>query len=215
MLKQSVSALKGEKVKPRVEVQVRLDFLALNAAEEGRKTESRVAGRGSRAKHEDSLVINIPRETATYSEADDDEFPSPSGRGGRGEGQTGAFESDSADLPRVPAYIPLAYINDPRQRVELYRRIAELNDKPPLEKLRAEMTDRFGKLPEPVELLLQVSDLKILAASKNITAIESRGSKLMLTRNADYLQVGGKFPRLTKPDARARLKEIRKLLQVL
>jgi hypothetical protein len=37
----------------------------------------------------------------------------------------------------------------------------------------------------------------------------------MLTRNADYLQVGGKFPRLTKADAKARLKEIRKLLQVL
>jgi transcription-repair coupling factor (superfamily II helicase) len=77
------------------------------------------------------------------------------------------------------------------------------------------MTDRFGKIPEPVELLLQVSDLKILAASKNVSAIESRGSKLMLTRNADYLQVGGKFPRLTKTDAKGRLKEIRKLLQVL
>jgi len=215
LLKQSIASIKGEKVKPRLEVQVRLDFLALNAAEEGRKTGSRVESRESRAKREDSLVINIPRETATYSEADDDEFPSPSGRGARGEGQTGTFDSDSAYLPRVPAYIPLSYINDPRQRVEMYRRIAELNDKPALEKLRAEMTDRFGKLPEPVELLLQVSDLKILAASKSITAIESRGPKLMLTRNADYLQVGGKFPRLTKPDIRARLKEIRKLLQVL
>ena len=81
LLKQSVASLKGEKVKPRVEVQVRLDFLALNAAEEGRKTESSVEGRASRAKPADSLVINIPRETATYSEADDDESPSPSGRG--------------------------------------------------------------------------------------------------------------------------------------
>src|SRR5262249_44248655 len=34
LLKQSVSALKGEKVKPRVEVQVRFDFLALNPAED-------------------------------------------------------------------------------------------------------------------------------------------------------------------------------------
>ena len=198
LLKQSIASIKGEKVKPRLEVEVRLDFLALNAAEEGRKTESR-------EKAADSLVINIPRETATYSEFDDDDP----------ELSTLNSELSTPDVPRVPAYIPLSYINDPRQRVEMYRRIAEVNDKPALEKLRAEMTDRFGKLPDSIELLLQVSDLKILAASKNITAIESRGTKLMLTRNADYLQVGGKFPRLTKPDARARLKEIRKLLQVL
>ena len=36
LLKQSVAALKGEKVKPRVEVQVRLDFLALTPGEERR-----------------------------------------------------------------------------------------------------------------------------------------------------------------------------------
>ena len=196
LLKQSIASIKGEKVKPRLEVQVRLDFLALNAAEEGKKA-SRVEGRGSRAKSADALVINIPRETATYSE------------------DTSEPEPDEGEVQRVPAYIPLSYINDSHQRVEMYRRIAEFNDKPALEKLRAEMTDRFGKIPEPVELLLQVSDLKILAAGKNITAVESRGSKLMLTRNADYLQVGGKFPRLTKSDARSRLKEIRKLLQVL
>ena len=38
LLKQSVAALKGEKVKPRVEVQVRLDFLALSPAEESPKS---------------------------------------------------------------------------------------------------------------------------------------------------------------------------------
>src|SRR5205085_12090500 len=36
LLQQSISALKGEKVKPRVESQVRLDFLSLNAGEESR-----------------------------------------------------------------------------------------------------------------------------------------------------------------------------------
>src|SRR5471030_1193602 len=41
LLKQSVSALKGEKVKPRVEVQVRLDFLALSPGEADSEPESR------------------------------------------------------------------------------------------------------------------------------------------------------------------------------
>lgn len=193
LLKQSIASIKGEKVKPRLEVYVRLDFLALNAADEGRK---KAQAQGPKAKT-DNLVVNIPRETASYSD------------------EPREAQIEEAEIVRTPAYIPLSYVNDSRQRVEIYRRIAELSDKPALEKLRAEMIDRFGKLPEPIELLLQVSDLKILAASKNVTAIESRGPKLMLTRNNDYVQVGGKFPRLARPEARARLKEIRKLLQVL
>src|SRR6185436_5337257 len=64
LLKQSIGALKGEKVKPRIEVQVRLDFLALNAAEE-----TATKARAPRAKKEDPLVINIPRETAAYVDA--------------------------------------------------------------------------------------------------------------------------------------------------
>ena len=34
----------------------------------------------------------------------------------------------------------------------------------------------------------------------------------MLTRRGDFITLGGKFPRLTKKDAKARLKEIKRLL---
>jgi hypothetical protein len=34
----------------------------------------------------------------------------------------------------------------------------------------------------------------------------------MLTRNNDYIMVGGRFPRLAKAEVKARLKEIRELL---
>jgi hypothetical protein len=37
----------------------------------------------------------------------------------------------------------------------------------------------------------------------------------MLTRNNDFITLGGKFPRLTKQDGKARLKEIKKLLLAL
>jgi hypothetical protein len=36
--------------------------------------------------------------------------------------------------------------------------------------------------------------------------------KLKITRLGDFLMFGGKFPRLTKKDAKARLKEIKRLL---
>ena len=77
------------------------------------------------------------------------------------------------------------------------------------------MRDRFGPLPSSVELLIEVAALKILAAARGVAAIESKGDKLMLTRNNDYVTLAGKFPRLTKQEATARLKEIRKLLLAL
>ena len=45
-----------------------------------------------------------------------------------------------------------------------------------------------------------------------MTAIEVDDDKLMLTRHGDFITLGGKFPRLTKKEAKARLKEIKRLL---
>ena len=61
-------------------------------------------------------------------------------------------------------------------------------------------------------MLLQVAELKILASEKAVTNIEVKEGKLMLTRQGDFITLGGKFPRLTKKDSKARLKEIKKLL---
>jgi transcription-repair coupling factor (superfamily II helicase) len=163
LLKQSVSALKGEKVKPRVDVHVTLDFLALGP-EEGQPV---IAG----------ATEHAPRTT-----------------------DHGA------------AYIPLNYIPDPRQRIDIYRKLAQATDKPALKQLRDEMRDRFGPLAAPLELLLQVAELKILAADRGVTAVESREDKLMLSRNGDYVTLGGKFPRFTRREPKAKLNEIKKLL---
>ena len=66
--------------------------------------------------------------------------------------------------------------------------------------------------PPAVELLLAVGELKILASEKNVTGIEVKDDKLMLTRHNDLITLGGKFPRLTKKEAKAKVKEIKKLL---
>jgi transcription-repair coupling factor (superfamily II helicase) len=199
LLKQSVAALKGEKVKPRVEVQVRLDFVALNAAEEGEGPRPKVQGSRSEPESE-PLNISVPRETATYREAN-----SPHS----------ALRTPRSEFKRAFAAVPLAYVADAKQRIEIYRKLAEITDEEGVSRLKAELRDRFGPLPPAVELLLQVAALKVLAAERTITVIESKEDRLMLTRNNDFVQVGGKFPRLTKKDPRARLNEIKRLLQML
>ena len=163
LLKQSVGALKGEKVKPRVEVSVKLDFLGQSA----------VSSR-------QSVAIGSERSAADYG------------------------------LPA--ANLPHNYVTEPRHRIEIYRKFAQANEKSALENLQKELRDRFGPLPPAVELLLLVADLKILASEKAVAVIEVKDDKLMLTRHGDFITLGGKFPRLTKKDAKARLKEIKKLL---
>jgi transcription-repair coupling factor (superfamily II helicase) len=106
-------------------------------------------------------------------------------------------------------------VPDPRQRIEVYRKLAEVMDEEALNRLKAELRDRFGPLPAAVELVLQLAAVRLVAAEHGITVIETQDEKLMLTRRNDFIMVGGKFPRLTKKEPRARLNEIKRLLQML
>ena len=174
LLKQSVSSLKGEKVKPRVEVRIALDFLA---AGENISEERRVNAAAT------SEIAAQPRERGVPT----------------------AKSSPHASLPHN-------YVTEPQHRIEIYRKLAQATDKPALDALQKELRDRFGPLPPPVELLLAVGELKILASEKAVTAIEVEEDKLKITRHNDFITLGGKFPRLTKKEAKARLKEIKRLL---
>jgi transcription-repair coupling factor (superfamily II helicase) len=160
LLKQSVSSLKGEKIKPRVEVEVKLDFLEMNERREA----------------------------------------------------LGARRAEKASSPTPHASLSEKYISEPHHRIEIYRKLAQANEKSALENLQKELRDRFGPLPPQVELLLQIAELKILASEKSVTAIEVEEDKLKITRRNDFITLGGKFPRLTKKEAKARLKEIKRLL---
>ena len=129
-------------------------------------------------------------------------------------GNDGRFQnSESAAAGAThTAALPHNYVPEPQHRIEIYRKLAQATDKAALESLTVELRDRFGPLPPPVELLLAVGELKILASEKNVTAIEVEEDKLKITRHNDFITLGGKFPRLTKKEPKARLKEIKRLL---
>jgi transcription-repair coupling factor (superfamily II helicase) len=197
LLKQSVSSLKGEKVARRGEVQLRLDFLALNPGEEGRRIETPKP----KKKREENVVL-VPRETMTYSDFDDDET-------------VPAEEEDAKPSHRAPAYIPLNYVREAQQRISIYRKLAQAIDRSGVEEVKRELRDRFGPVPTAVDLLLFCTELKILAGDKRISGIETDGAKLKLFRNKEPILIGEKFPRLTKKEPKAKLNEIKKLLLAL
>ena len=66
------------------------------------------------------------------------------------------------NLP-LSAFLPETYVPDIDQRLSLYRRLSKMNDLKELTGLKAEMTDRFGKLPEEANNLLLKIMLRILA----------------------------------------------------
>jgi transcription-repair coupling factor (superfamily II helicase) len=109
---------------------------------------------------------------------------------------------------KAGAFLSTAYVSDPQTRIACYRRLAEAPDRAAIDALRAEWRDRFGPLPVTAENALLCALIRLEAARRRITMVESRDGRIMLTQRKELLQAGGRFPRLTSPDPDSRLREI-------
>ena len=76
--------------------------------------------------------------------------------------------------------IPPEYISDEQQRLRAYKRIADSRDAEQAEKARAELTDRYGPMPEAVETLVKFALLKAKAEHAGIEAMDRRGNSLQI-----------------------------------
>ena len=154
LLRQSVSALKGEKVKPRVETQARFDFLAMSPLEMRTVPEPEEPREPNPIA---DLEISIAREVMTYSSEPSE--PQASRK--------------SQIIKQAPAYLPMNYIPEARQRIEVYRKLAQAAEAKELTGLKSELRDRFGPTPLEVELLFKVAEIKLLASQRDVTLLET------------------------------------------
>ena len=81
----------------------------------------------------------------------------------------------------IQGHIPATYVDTEAQRLELYRRLATVEDDRALDRLQQEIRDRFGPLPAPVIHLLAIVELKILARQLALERIESKPQAVLLT----------------------------------
>lgn len=81
------------------------------------------------------------------------------------------------ELP-VDAHVPHDYAPGERLRLQAYRAIASANSEEDVKAVREELTDRYGKLPEPVENLLLVAGLRMLARACGVGEIVLQGSNI-------------------------------------
>ena len=91
----------------------------------------------------------------------------------RGEAEEGPAEV-TIELP-VDAHLPHDWIAHERLRLEAYRKIADAATTADLDQVRAELVDRYGALPEPVENLMAVAAFRGVARSAGLTDVTSQG----------------------------------------
>jgi transcription-repair coupling factor (superfamily II helicase) len=89
------------------------------------------------------------------------------------------------DLP-IDAYLPDDYVAEEPQKLELYRRLGRAATAGEVAAIRAELIDRFGALPAPVERLLEVARLRITAEAAGIASLAREGHELVVRFHPDW-----------------------------
>lgn len=78
----------------------------------------------------------------------------------------------------VDAFIPGSYIPNEYQKLDIYKRIASIENEEEMDDMVEELTDRFGDVPKKVQQLLVIALLKAIAHSAYVTAVEQKGEKI-------------------------------------
>ncbi len=98
---------------------------------------------------------------------------------------------------QVSAHIPDDYIESSNQRLEIYRRIADIRGADDVSDVIDELIDRFGEPPQAVKSLVDVALVRNMAAQLGIKEISQRGNVVMLfADNIDFKLVSGLVAKL-------------------
>lgn len=101
----------------------------------------------------------------------------------RGEIVEEEFET-SVDL-NINAFIPSYYISNEEQKLEVYKKIAQISNQDDYFDIQEEIEDRYGNLPRSVSLLLEVVLLKAEAHRKDILSISQKQKNILITFKSD------------------------------
>jgi transcription-repair coupling factor (superfamily II helicase) len=94
-------------------------------------------------------------------------------------------EQEGEELPEpvrldvsVDAYVPADYVPYEQAKIEIHRRVAGALEVAEVERLREELEDRFGPLPEPVENMLALQRARIKFGQAGARTVSFKGDRL-------------------------------------
>lgn len=110
----------------------------------------------------------------------------------KGQGEEENFTT-TIDL-NIDAYIPESYIKNEYQKLDIYKRIAAIENEEEMDDMTEELIDRFGDIPKKVQQLLHVAALKGLAHAAYVTAVEQKGEGIRFVMYEKAKIDPGKIP---------------------
>ncbi len=88
---------------------------------------------------------------------------------------------DQAERPSVQMNLGISlridasYIEEENQRLRMYKRIASAENESVIEDIVAEISDRYGAMPEPVQLLITAGRLRLLCEQTGVGQMDRKG----------------------------------------
>jgi transcription-repair coupling factor (superfamily II helicase) len=88
----------------------------------------------------------------------------------------------------LQAYFPVEYISNPYERTALYKRLLDAESDFEIESIKAEITDRFGRYPEPVENLFLLSRIRLRAIELGASEVTRRVDRVIFYRDGNPVE---------------------------
>ena len=79
---------------------------------------------------------------------------------------------------QIDAYLPDTYISDQRHKIEIYKKIRQIDNRVNYEELQEELMDRFGEYPDVVAYLLEIGLVKSYLDKVFVQRVERKDNKI-------------------------------------
>lgn len=119
---------------------------------------------------------------------------------------------------QIDAYLPSEYIDDQRQKIEIYKRIKDIDSRVNYEELQDELMDRFGEYPDAVAYLLEIGLLKSSLDQLFAKSVELKQQQVFVTFEpaaGQYYLTQDYFKALSETRLKARISEYHGQMQVI
>ncbi|VOJ36700.1 transcription-repair coupling factor [Streptococcus pneumoniae] len=81
---------------------------------------------------------------------------------------------------QIDAYLPDTYISDQRYKIEIYKKIRQIDNRVNYEELQEELIDRFGEYPDVVAYLLEIGLIKSYLDKVFVQRVERKDNKITI-----------------------------------
>ena len=135
------------------------------------------------------------------------------------QGKSTARRKSNAEINlQIDAYLPNDYINDERQKIDIYKRIRSIEGQEDYQNLQDELIDRFGEYPDQVAYLIEIGLLKYYMDSIFVELVERKQDRvtvrfekasLALFLTQDY------FEALSKTNLKAQISENKGKMEII